>query len=102
MHQINRRARTPEQTAADVLRCAMGPLPHPPLQRPDASVAALPLAPAAERLYRWTDLVRNWQRLGACALAFLGACAATPRYAPGKHYFLWANLYIDPPVPSDE
>jgi hypothetical protein len=51
---------------------------------------------------RRTDQMKIWQRLGACALAFLWACAATPRYAPGKHYFLWANLHVDPPVPSDE
>ena len=30
-------------------------LPNPPLQRTGASVAALPLAPAAERPYRWAD-----------------------------------------------
>jgi hypothetical protein len=34
--------------------------PNPPLQGTDASVAALPLAPAAERPYRWTDEADRW------------------------------------------
>ena len=33
-------------------------------------------------------------------VAFLAACAH-PQYSVGQHYFAWANLYLEPPVPSD-
>jgi len=35
-----------------------------------------------------------------CAL--LAACFSQARYAPGTHYFQRANLYLDPPIPTDE
>ena len=37
--------------------CSSGLLPNPPSQRAGASVAALPLASAAERQHRWMDEV---------------------------------------------
>jgi hypothetical protein len=46
--------------------------------------------------------VQDRLSLGIVALAILSTCIATPRYAPGKHYFLWANLYVEPPIPSAE
>jgi hypothetical protein len=39
--------------------CETVVLANPALQRPNASVAALPLAFAAERQYRWTD--KRWR-----------------------------------------
>ena len=47
-------------------------LPNRALQRTNASVAALPLASAAERPYRWTDMKRFWHGI---AIALLGVAA---------------------------
>jgi len=46
-----------EQGRACLHTCEVNDLPpNPPLQRTGASVAALPLAPAAERPSRWADV----------------------------------------------
>jgi hypothetical protein len=48
------------------------------------------------------DQVRIWLKLGVIVLALISACATPPRYARGKHYFLWANVYVEPPIPNNE
>ena len=55
--RLNREAAADRRAPVDS-GCAGEPmpvLPNPPLQRTDASVAALALAPVAERRYRSTD-----------------------------------------------
>jgi len=48
-------------------------LPNPPLQRTDASLAALLLASAAERQYRWTDSMIGYLLIaGSVALGGVG------------------------------
>jgi hypothetical protein len=47
-------------------------------------------------------LKRGDLKVAVIGLALLAACASAARYAPGRHYFQGANLYVDPPIPRDE
>jgi hypothetical protein len=40
-------------------------------------------------------------RIIAGLVALLAACAHPQQHSPGQQYFAWANLYLEPPVPSN-